>query len=140
MLLFPDPCAQSLFVSCILTYVHTLCYLLFPFPTPWPLYGTCCRRSLRLSSGLASLQLVQIPAANRHVALVLIHAPCKALDVLRTGARLLLGGSTPISSLCVVQAVVHRLCIRVRCCWLLGLVLRWRGRAAAEQAADSVAD
>jgi O-antigen ligase len=101
-------------------------------------------RSVRFSSRLASLQLIQIPAANRHVALILIHAPREALDVLRTGASLLLLllllGGVSISSLSIVEPVVHRLRIRVLC-WLLVLVLcRRRRAAAAEEATDSVAD
>lgn len=140
------------------SYVHSeTCPLstLAPFSSPIhlrlrPLDGSSFNfsigpaRSVRLSSRLASLQLIQIPAANRHVALILIHAPREALDILRAGASLLLLllllGSVSISSLSVVEPVVHRLRIRVLC-WLLVLVLcRRRRAAAAEEATDSVAD
>ena len=105
--------------------------------------------SVRSRSRLTSLQLIQIPPTHRHVALILIHAACKALDILRTGPRvlllsLLLLSRNSISSLHVVEAVVvHRLGIRVLR-RLLVLVLRrfWlrRRAAAAEPAADGMAD
>ena len=86
-------------------------------------------RSVLSSSRLTSLQLIQIPPADRHVALILVHAPREALDILRTRTRLLLLllGSTSITSLRIVETVVHRLrigvlsrlLVLVLCCWCL---------------------
>ena len=98
------------------------------------------------SSRLTSLQLIQIPPADRHVALILVHAPREALDILRTRTRLLLLllGSTSITSLRIVETVVHRLrigvlcrlLVLVLCCWCL-----WLSRGTAtEPAADGMAD
>jgi hypothetical protein len=103
-------------------------------------------RSVLSSSRLTSLQLIQIPPADRHVALILVHAPREALDILRTWTRLLLLllGSTSITSLRIVETVVHRLrigvlcrlLVLVLCCWCL-----WLSRGTAtEPAADGVAD
>ena len=107
--------------------------------------------SIRSSSSLTSLQLVQIPAAYRHIALILIHAARKALDVLRTGARLLLLlllllSSTSIPTLCVVESTIHwlrisvlrRLLILVLCCWCS--FRSCGGAAAAEEPSDGVAN
>jgi hypothetical protein len=102
---------------------------------------SCMTPSIRSSSRLTSLQLIHIPPAHRHVALVFIHAPREALDILRTrpGLLLLLSG-TSISSLRIVEPVIRRLCVRVLC-RLLVLVLCWLcRRAATEPATDSMAN
>jgi hypothetical protein len=103
-------------------------------------------RSVLSSSRLTSLQLVQIPPADRHVALILVHAPREALDILCTWTRLLLLllGSTSITSLRIVEAVVHRLRIGVLCRLLVLVLCRWclwlSRRTATEPAANGVAD
>lgn len=78
------------------------------------------------SSRLASLQLVHVPSANRHVALVLVHAVRKALG--RHGA---------IGVLLLVGVVVALLLLSGN----RGLrVRRLAGATATEETTDSVAD
>ena len=115
----------------------------------WSTTPSNIHRRIRLvlsSSHLTSLQLIQIPPANRHVALILVHAQREALDILRTRTclLLLLLGSASITSLRIVETVVHRLrigvlcrlLVLVLCCWCL-----WLSRGTAtEPAADGVAD
>lgn len=60
---------------------------------------------VRARSGLASLQLIEIPATNRHVTSVLIHAFGEVLHL--TTARDILGGAAVASV--AVHALIHRL-------------------------------
>jgi hypothetical protein len=152
-MLFPDPChANALFQSLSFFDASLVKYDLqylpfFPLPPiflPSPIRSySGMIRSVRSSSRLTSLQLIQIPPTHRHVTLVLIHAACEALDILRTRARLLLLlllGRTSISSLRIVEPVIRRLRVRVLC-WLLVLILCWLcRRATAEPATDSMAN
>lgn len=79
------------------------------------------------SRSLASLQLIQIPAADGQVALVLVHAGAEVADVLRADRRRL-----------VLRVHRHGAVVRLS----HGLVGRrgGRARAAAEPAAHGVAD
>jgi len=78
---------------------------------------------------LASLQLLQVPTADLHVALVLVHALCEAARVDVAGPR------------AVVVLSVGRLGgVLLRLRLLLLLLGRRRGTAASEEPADRVAD
>ena len=101
------------------------------------LVETCLLSLVAPSSLLASLQLFEVVRADIHVALVLIHALCEALNVSCTWSLCLLC----LGRLAVVKAVVHRLGVGV--CWLLVLLLllsRCRRRTTAEEAPDRMAD
>lgn len=77
---------------------------------------------------LACLQLIQVPPANAHIAVLFIHALPEALDVvLACGGRLLLGVG-------VLTVIVGSGCL------LLLLLGRSLGGATAEEAADGVTD
>jgi hypothetical protein len=133
--------------------LYTVSFFLYHPAHSSPIFGSTIPpdirrriRSVLSSSRLTSLQLIQIPPADRHVALILVHAPREALDILRTRTRLLLLllGSTSITSLRIVETVVHRLrigvlcrlLVLVLCCWCL-----WLSRGTAtEPAANGVAD
>jgi hypothetical protein len=94
---------------------------------------------IRPSSLLTSLQLIQIPATDAHIPLILIHTAREILDVRRAG--LVLRSAITARSglvLAVVEIVVHGLRVGVRGVLLGGLFLG--GGAAAEEAADGVAD
>lgn len=85
-----------------------------------------CRHPLVLrSSLLARLQLIQIPPADGQAALVLIHALAEVVDVRLAGAAL-------VGSLALL--------VLLREVGVLGRGLGGRGGAAAEEAADGVAD
>ena len=121
LMLFLTPCmhVQSFLPMAIFVYVQSHSSLLL----------------ISSSSLLTRLQLVEIVSANRHVALVLVHALREALDVLRTRSlRLALA-----LRLAVVEAVVHGLSVGVGGLLVL-LLLGGRGRAPAEEAAEGVAN
>lgn len=83
--------------------------------------------TLVLSRGrLARLELVQVPSADGQAALVLVHALAEVIDVSRTRARRLL-------HLCRGLVLLGEVGV-------LGRGFGGRGRAAAEPAADGVAD
>jgi hypothetical protein len=88
---------------------------------------------------LASLQLIQVPATDVHIALILRHAVGVLLNVHRAGSRGLLVGSRA-----VVEVGVHsatRLDVGFGGLLVLSLLLgSGLGGAAAEEAADGVAD
>lgn len=70
------------------------------------------RETLVIPSGLlASLQLLHVPAADGHVALVLVHAVGEALDVGGTGARGLVRAALAVES--VATHGIARVGIRV---------------------------
>lgn len=75
---------------------------------------------------LARLELIQVPAADRQVALVVVHAAFKALHFVGADGSLL--------HVCVCVALL--LLLFEGC----GLGFCWGGGAAAEEAADCVAD
>ena len=143
------PAMQMLFQSIFFYYNAISLYTVYSSPISGQPPPPDIRRRIRSvlsSSRLTSLQLIQIPPADRHVALILVHAPREALDILRTRTRLLLLllGSTSITSLRIVETVVHRLrigvlcrlLVLVLCCWCL-----WLSRGTAtEPAADGVAN
>jgi len=82
------------------------------------------------ASLLASLQLLQVPTADLHIPLVLVHALCEVarVDVARPRAVVVL-------RICRLRGVLLRLGL------LLLLLLRGRrGAATSEEAADRVAD
>jgi hypothetical protein len=90
---------------------------------------------VRLSSSLASLQLIQVPSADAHVALVVVHALAEILHV---------GGTRRVFErrgrvLAGVETVVHGL--GGGGVVLLGLLLLSRGAGTAtKESADGVAD
>lgn len=77
-------------------------------------------------------QLVEIPPANGHVTLLLIHAPAEVVDIVCAG-RLFPGG---VGCIALPQAVVHGLALGRR--GLLGL--GGSAGAAAKETTDSVTD
>jgi hypothetical protein len=84
-------------------------------------------------TGLYTYQLIQVPAANGHVALVVIHTLAEVTDVCLAGRvlpRAVCGTALP-------QTVVHRLSLGRG-----SLLLRLSGsaRAAREETTDGVAD
>ena len=120
-------CSPSLSFAMQQVYIHSvspsslLCYQSCSFynhRTSPPIFvsfpSACAILLVRPGSCLASLQLVKVPPTQGHVSLVFIHAPRKALYVLRTRTSLLLLLSgTSISSLGVVEPIVYRLGIRI---------------------------
>ena len=102
------------------------------------------------SSSLTSLHLLKIPATDRHVPLVLVHAASEVLHIhrTRTTCSLLLGLLSRISLLLlgVVESRIHRLCISVLTLalgvtlLLFGILLGSRATTTAEPAAEGVAD
>jgi len=76
------------------------------------------------SSGLAGFQLLQIPIADLHVALVVVHALCELLCIYLTAS------STPIALLGLLSLCLHSSIV-------LSL-LSWSTASAAEEAADCV--
>jgi hypothetical protein len=86
---------------------------------------------VRLSGSLASLKLVKVPAANAHVALVLVHAVAEVADINLTGGVLVRG----LGGVALVETVVHGLGLNRS---LLGL--SGSAGATAEEATDSVAN
>lgn len=92
-------------------------------------------RLILLSSSLAGFQLVKVPSANSHVALVLIQALAEVANVglaSRSLPRAVGGTALP-------QSIVHRLSLSGRRS-LLGLSGGTAGGTTAEQAADGVSD
>lgn len=83
------------------------------------------QRNFRNPKGVETYQLVQVPVADLHVAAMLVQALCELLG----DARAVVGGAPPALLLALRRDAV---------------LLRWLGRrragAAAEEAADGVAD
>ena len=90
------------------------------------LHSILARALVLTSSLLASLQLIQVPSANRQATLVLVHAGAELLDVSRARARRL--------HLCGALVLLCEFGVLGRSLGGCG------GRAAAEEAADGVAD
>lgn len=88
---------------------------------------------VRLSSSLASLQLIQVPSADAHVALVVVHALAEILHV--GGARRVFPRGRVLAG---VETVVHGL--GGGSIVLLGLLLSRSAGTAREESADGVAD
>lgn len=105
----PDAVQSSYYSSFTpLIYTPPLSSPLIHPPLPPP-FSQPLIRPRRL---LTSLQLLHIPAADREIPPVLIHAPRKSLDI-RRARPLLLRLSITTLALTIIQPIIHRLRIRI---------------------------
>jgi hypothetical protein len=92
-----------------------------------------------LRSSLASLELIQIPTTDIHIALVLGHAISVTLDVHRAGP----GSLAVVGSRRIVERRIHGaagLCVAVGGLLVLLLLGGCGGGAAAEETTNRMAD
>ena len=83
---------------------------------------------------LASLELLHVPSADRHIALVLVHAVGEALDVGGAGTVCLSGSALAVKG---IGHGIPGLCV---CVGELLLFLSGCGTTTAKETADGMAD
>lgn len=120
---FVFPC-QEWKIAFRYLFTFSILPLLYPFIFPF-FFPLSAATSVLASGGLAGLELLEVPAADLHVARVVVHA---LGEVLR-GARAV------VAPLALVRVLLVRLRVD-----LLRSGLGRRGGAAAEETADGVAD